>query len=344
MKQYKQASDIKVGVVGYGGAFNMGRSHLREMQLAGMVPRAVVEIDPQRLQVAEQDFPGIEKYASIEAMLEGSQVDLATIITPHNSHAPLALACLKAGRHVVCEKPMAITTQECDDMIAAARKSDVMLSAYHNRHWDGGIMRAVEEIRKNHLIGEIYRIDAHMGGYGQPGDWWRSSRTISGGILYDWGVHLLEYSFQLIDSELAEVSGYAKSGFWAHKTAWKHDAIEDESAAILRFKNGAWLNLSMTHLDSNPRPTWIEVFGTEGAYSWTGDDYTVIKHTGGVVRTEKGKNPKAEGQRYYENIAAHLTRGETLVISAEWSRRPIHAIDLAVQSAKQGKALPAKYA
>jgi len=57
----------------------------------------------------------------------------------------------------------------------------------------------------------------------------------------------------------------------------------------------------------------------------------------------RGRNPKGQGERYYENIAAHLTKGEKLVISAEWSRRPIHAIDMAVQSAKQGRSLPAKY-
>jgi scyllo-inositol 2-dehydrogenase (NADP+) len=226
-----------------------------------------------------------------------------------------------------------------DRMIAAAKKKDVMLSAYHNRHWDGGIMRAVEEIKKNNVIGDIYRIDAHMGQHGQPGDWWRTSRSISGGILYDWGVHLLEYSLQLVDSPLVEVGGYVKSGHWAHKTAWKHDTIEDEAAAILRFKNGVWLNLSFTHLDSNPRPSWMEVFGTEGAYSWSGDDYTLIKIANGVVRSEKGKNPKPEGHRYYENVALHLTKGEKLIITSKWARRPIHAIDLAVQSASKGRSL-----
>jgi predicted dehydrogenase len=344
MKKYKNASDIKVGVVGYGGAFNMGRAHLREMQSAGMRPHAVVEIDPLRLKAADQDFPGMEKYSSVDEMLKQSDVDLVTIITPHNSHAPLALQCMKARRHVVCEKPMAITTQECDAMIAASKKERVMLSAYHNRHWDGGILRAVEQIGTNGVIGEIYRINAHMGQHGQPSDWWRSSRSISGGILYDWGVHLLEYAFQLIESELVEVSGYVKSGHWSSKTAWKHDTIEDESAAMLRFKNGSWLHLSITHLDSNPRPSWIEVSGTEGTYFWTGDDYTLTKIADGITRLEKGKNPKNEGHRYYENIAAHLTKGEKLVISAEWARRPIHAIDLAVQSAKEGRSLAAKYA
>ena len=343
MKKYGSPGDINAAVVGYGGAYNMGRTHLQEMRDAGMTPRAVAEIDPSRLETAEKDFPGIEKYASVEEMLEKSEADLVAIITPHNSHAQLALKCLRAGRNVVCEKPMAITTEECDTMMAAAKENGVMLSAYHNRHWDGGIVRAVEEIKRKNVIGEIYRIDAHMGGHGQPGDTWRSSRTLAGGILYDWGVHLLEYSFQLITSRLVEVSGYAKWGYWAQKTAWKHDAIEDESAAVLRFEDGTWLTLTLTHIDSNPRPSWMEVFGTEGAYSWAGDEYTLIKHSGGVSRTEKGRNPKGESYRYYQNVAAHLTQGEKLTIDAEWSRRPIHAIDLAVQSAKQGRGLPAKY-
>ncbi len=127
---------LKAGVVGYGGAFNMGRAHLNEMKQAGMVPTAVAEIDPKRRDVARQDFPGIETYDSAAAMLRKSSVDVISLITPHNTHARLALQCLRAGRHVVCEKPMAITTGECDAMIAAARKAKVMLSAYHNRHWD----------------------------------------------------------------------------------------------------------------------------------------------------------------------------------------------------------------
>ena len=198
MKNYASPADIRVGVVGYGGAFNMGRQHLKQMQAAGMTPAAVVELDAARLEVATQDFPGIGTYATVEEMLANSDVDLVTLITPHNTHAPLALQCLRAGRHVVSEKPLAITLEEVDAMIAAATASDTMISAYHNRHWDGRILQAAELIKEQQVIGEIVRIECHMGSYGKPGDWWRTSRTISGGILYDWGVHLLEYSLQLM--------------------------------------------------------------------------------------------------------------------------------------------------
>ena len=73
MKRFKRAADIKVGVIGYGGAFNMGRAHLNEMKRAGMKPTAVADVDRSRLKVAEEDFPGIETYDSAEAMLKTAE-------------------------------------------------------------------------------------------------------------------------------------------------------------------------------------------------------------------------------------------------------------------------------
>jgi len=343
MKRFAKPGDIKVGVVGYGGAFNMGRAHLNEMQKAGMTPTAVAEIDPKRLEAATKDFPGIGTFASVEEMLRKSPVNLVTIITPHNTHAPLALKCLRAGRHTVCEKPLAITTAECDAMISAARRSDAVLSTYHNRHWDGCIMNAVKRIGAG-AVGEVFRIEAHMGAWAQPSDWWRTSQTISGGILYDWGVHLLEYSLQLVDSEIAEVSGFNHTGFWAPKTAWKKDTNEDEGFAVVRFRNGAWVTLSISQLDSNPKKGWLEITGTKGSYVFDGKIWEQTAHDaeGNTVVT-KGTNPASEGWRFYQNVADHLVKNARLVITPEWSRRPIHILDLACQSAKKGTALQAKY-
>ena len=343
MKKSKNASDIRVGVIGYGGAFNMGRGHLKEMEQAGMTPVAVCEVDAERLKVAETDFPGIQTYSTVAEMLRRSDVNLVTIITPHNTHAKLALQCLKAGRHVVCEKPLAITTAECDAMIAASKKSGVVLSTYHNRHWDGWILRAVEQIKEKKVIGDIYRVDARMGARALPGDWWRTSRTISGGILYDWGVHLLEYGLQLIDSEITEVSGFSKTGYWAPKTKWKKDTNEDEAEAVVRFRNGSWLTLNITSLDSNAKPGFLEITGTEGSYviEWSG--YTIHKRDGQNYSMEQGAHYPNAWEKFYGNIADHLTKGAKLVITPEWSRRPIHILDLAAESAKKGRTLAAKY-
>ena len=342
MGKFKKPADIKVGVIGYGGAFNMGRGHLQQMQAAGMVPTAVAEIDPKRLEVAETDFPGIQTYTSVAEMLKQSDVNLLAIITPHNTHADLAVQCLNAGRHVVTEKPFAITTAECDAMIAAAKESGVMVSTYHNRHWDGCALEAVRQIRSG-VIGDVFRVEAHMGGYNVPRDWWRTSKSISGGILYDWGVHLLEYSLQIIDSELAEVTGVAKTGFWAEQTPWKEDTNEDEGFGLVRFANGKWLTLRISSIDSNPSGRWLEITGTKGTYLFDHGTYEIVNHREGKTYVTRGANPPSEGQKFYDNIAAHLTDGTPLVITAEWARRPIHILDLMNQSARAGSAIKTAY-
>lgn len=343
MKRYASAADIKVGVIGYGSAFNMGRAHLNEMKQAGMTPVAIAEIDPERLKTAQQDFPGIATYPSVTTMLRKSDVELLAIITPHNTHAKLATQCLNAGRHVVCEKPLAITTAECDKMIAVARKNRVLLSTYHNRHWDGCILRAVDQLIDQKAIGEIVRIEAHMGAWGLPRDWWRSNRKISGGILYDWGVHLLEYTLQLMRADIVEVSGYAKTGVWAPKTVWKKDTNEDEAHAVIRYADGRWSSLCITQLDSKPKQGQLEITGTGGTYVMNGATWQCITHEGDITVSREGRNPPSEGWKFYQNIADHLTKKTKLVITPEWSRRPIHILDLAVRSARQGQALRARY-
>ena len=205
-------------------------------------------------------------------MLKKSDVNLLAIITPHNTHAQLAVQCLKAGRHVVCEKPFAITTAECDAMIDAACSSDVVLSTYHNRHWDGCILQAMKTIRSG-AIGEVFRVDAHMGGWGQPGDWWRTSKTISGGVLYDWGVHLLEYTLQIMNAEITEVSGFAKNGFWCDKAKWEKDTNEDEGFLTVRYANGAWSTLGISHLYSRPRRDGSRSSAPTARTTWTTSTY-----------------------------------------------------------------------
>ncbi len=341
------ANKIKVGVIGYGGQFNMARAHLLQMSEAGMAPTAVAEISSERLQAAAVDFPGIETYSSVSEMLKKSSVELLAIVTPHNTHFALALQCLKAGRHVICEKPMAVTTSECDKLIATAAQQKVLLSAYHNRHWDGCILRAMDVVRRGNL-GKIIRIDLRMGNYGKPRDWWRSRKSISGGIFYDWGVHLLEYALQVLqhqEDDLVEVTGYASQGYWSsHGHPYPKDANEDEAHANVRFHSGAHLHLVISSIDSNMKPGLMEITGEKGSYVLDGLNWEHhYMQANGALHVVRGKNPPSQPARFYQNINAHLTQGEKLIITPEWARLPVHILDLACQSAERGKALPVKY-
>lgn len=342
MRRYKNASDIKVGVIGYGSQYNMGKFHLEKMANVGMKPTVVVELDEQRLAVARKDFPGIETYTSVDQMLAKSKVDLVTIITPHHTHGELALKCLSAGRHVVCEKPMAVTTDECDAMINEAQKQQVVLTAYHNRHWDGCVLQAVKVIDSG-VIGEVSRVAAQMGVHKFPGDWWRSNKSISGGALYDWGVHFAEYALQMIDSQIVEVSGFSHWGHWASKSPWAKDANEDEATAVVRFANGVWLTITITYLDHYPKENLFEITGTEGTLLLTANRWKTVRIEGDKTVTNEGPNVPSDWPRYHQNLIEHLVKGKPLIITPEWSRRTIHILDLATRSAEKGVTLKAKY-
>lgn len=341
----RKRSDIRVGVIGYGGAFNMGREHLKAMQAAGMTPCAVAELDPKRLEVAGADFPGIGLFSDVASLLRRSDAALITVITPHSTHYPLGMQCLKAGRHVVLEKPMAITTAECDRMIKLSKSKGLLLSTYHNRHWDGWILQALELLRSGRL-GKLVRIELRMGQRAAPRDWWRSSRSLSGGILYDWGVHLIEYALQICESEVAEVSGFATEGFWVGQGShpYPKDANEDEARAIIRMASGVCVDLVITSLDVEPPRGILRIVGTQGShqFDWGGFETTVAGE-GGTRQTVRGPNRKDEWGHYYDNIAAHLAEKAPLIITPEWSRRTIHILDLAGRSARLGRTLRPTY-
>lgn len=345
--RYEKASKIGVAVIGYGATCEMGKKHLTCVQELGMTPTAVVDPDVNRLKVAQDDFPGISTYTQIDEMLANASVNMVIIITPHNTHRDIAMQCLEAGKHVVCEKPFAITTEECDELIDEANKRDLMVTTYHNRHWDGVIVEALKKIKEEKAIGNIVRLEAHAGRRpATVNDTWRNSKSMSGGIAYDWGVHFIEYSLQLIDANITEISGYSHKGYWAQQSKWKDDCVEDDCTIIVRFDNGVWLNLSISNIDSLPKGAdrgFIEVTGTEGTYIMEPNKERIIRMIDGEQVVENLEAPPNRWDKFYENVLAHLVKGDELVITPEWARRTIHILDLANQSAEQGRSMQPKY-
>lgn len=337
MARRRMKKPIKCAVVGYGAAFNMGKAHLNWMADTGAFqPAAVCDVDPARLKAAQQEFPGVATFTSLDSMLSKADVDLVTIITPHNSHARLAIKCLKAGKHVVVEKPMCITVREATAMIQAARKAGVMLSVFHNRRWDGDHM-AIMEVIQSGLIGEVFHLEAYGGGYGHPGKWWRADKRISGGAFYDWGAHFVDWVLRIIPERMTAVTGFF------HKRVWLDATNEDQVEAVIRFESGAVADVQLSHIAMAGKPRF-RILGTKGAIVDQNDGFlhvhTQVKgysaHTD--VRYKEGK-----WQEYYNNIAAHLLRGEPLAVTPESARRVIAVIETAEKSSKAGRSLPVPY-
>jgi scyllo-inositol 2-dehydrogenase (NADP+) len=331
---------IRGAVIGYGGAFNMGKGHLEWMQAAGIVPTAACDVDAARVEVAKTDFPGIHTYTSVEELLRDNDVNLVTLITPHNTHAPLAIQCLDAGKNVICEKPMCLTAQEATDMIAAAKRSGVMLSVFHNRRHDGDFLALKEAIVEKKLLGDVFSIQAGFAGYGHPGHWWRSNKDISGGAFYDWGAHFMDWILNLLPGQkVVSVFGLF------HKRVWQDVTNEDHVEAVVKFDSGAHANLSFSSISSLPLNRW-RIQGTEGAILDDGsvrDGMKLFRRVDGMTLQGELRNKSGNWNQYYKDIYAHLMEGKPLDVQPEQARRVIAILEAAEKSARSGRAETVPY-
>jgi len=334
----KEKPAVRCGVIGYGGAFNMGKAHADMMVKApGLEIVAVCDVDRSRTAAAKQDFPHVATFTSLKRMLAMDELDLVTLVTPHHIHAAQSVEASRAGKHVVTEKPMCITAKQATEMVQAAKKSGAMLSVFHNRRWDGDY-KALRKIVESGQIGEVFQVDVFSGGYGHPGWWWRSDKRISGGCLYDWGAHFVDWILNLVPSPVDSVTGFFQ------KLHWHGVTNEDHTVAIIRFTNGAMANLEQTHLAAAEKDRW-RVLGTKGAVRRGGRDdfWTVIRHDGAVRITSQVPFEKEDWLAYYMNVADHLVMDEELEVKGEEGRRVIGVIETAEKSSKQRKSLPVPY-
>lgn len=330
-----QGQKMRGGVIGYGGTCNMGKVHGDMMIRNGIEFAAVCDVNHERLEQAQSDYPGVSTYHSVADMLEKEELDLVTIITPHDSHAPLALQVLESGRHCIVEKPMAITLEQAKAMEAKAKETGLMLSVFHNRRWDGWYLEAQKLIAEGKL-GDVYRVELFWGDYISPASWgeWRADKEKSGGTLFDWGAHMTDWLLGLVPGKMKSIRGSKQNRVWNDFT------IDDQMCYSLYFENGAVGHVEISYISCQKKPL-IRIFGTKGALTHQSDNENILCATimENDQKTEYTVNCESSGFRYYENIAGHLMRGEKLLVTPEQTKRVIAVIDSAGKSAETGMEL-----
>jgi len=326
---------LNCGVLGYGPACNQGKGHVEWIGAnAGLRAVAVADIDPTRLPVARADYPGIRTFSSCDELLKMKDLDLVSVVIPHNVHAEFAIKCLRAGKHVVSEKPFCVTTDEATAMIRAARKAGRMLSAFQNRRWDGDYLAARDIVARG-LLGDIYHFECYDGGYRRPGFSWRSDKTIAGGQMYDWGAHFVDWTLRLFNKRVTQVTGFF------HKRHWNHVTIEDATQALIRFEGGEVADIQSSALAAVAKPKW-RLLGTLGGLvaNWA-DTMDLATYASGVrVEGKVPAKPTFGCKEYYSNIADHLLVGEPLEVRPEQAREAIAVIETAERSSAEGRSLP----
>jgi len=325
---------IGAAVVGYG----MGKLHANHIHANPEFElKAVCDLSLARTKQAKGEFPQIETYASMAAMLRRKDIHLVTVATPHNVHCKHVVQCLRAGKHTIVEKPMCITASEGDRMIAAARKAGRMLTVYQNRRLDGDYM-TIRDVVGQGLIGEVFQVDVFGGGYHKPNTTWRSDQKICGGALYDWGAHFVDWVLGLVPAKIVNVTGFV------HKLVWDFVSLEDQARVLIRFANGCVADITNSRIDMVGRERW-RVLGTRGGLTLGPDNTLKVRTRVDDYNAEFSVACKeTRWPDYYANIADHLLRGKALLVKPEESRRAIGVIESIARSSRLKKSIAVPYA
>ena len=234
---------LRMGVVGLG----MGQGHAQGYQShPGAELVALCDVDEARLQSVAAKMGVPEQYTDTRKMFRQAGLDAVSIAVPNKFHAPLTIAALQAGLHVLCEKPMATTVADAERMQEAARKArkNLMINfSFRFTEASGALKQQVDA----GVIGDIYfgRSVWHRR-RGMPGGWFTDKELAGGGPLIDLGVHRLDLALWLMGyPEPVAVSGSAYNVIAREKAKKekKTFTVEDLACGIVKFANGATLIL-----------------------------------------------------------------------------------------------------
>ncbi len=172
--------------------------------------------------LVHEAYPDVRCIADPHEAITQPDVDLVVVATPNDSHAPLAEAALRAGRHVVCDKPFTVTLDEARHVTAVARECDRRLSVFQNRRYDSDFLGVAQAVREGR-IGEIVELRSEIGRWRpQVRDRWRERAGPGAGLWYDLGPHLVDQALCLfglpdaVSGDLAVQRGDGQIDDWAH--------------------------------------------------------------------------------------------------------------------------------
>ena len=342
----------RVAMIGYGA---IGFEHGTAISnVPGLDYSLVCDRNEERLLTARQAFPGVRTSTDLQEVIGDPDIDCVIISTPPNTHATIALEMLRAGKHVVVEKPFCLTTREADELIALSQDVKRALTVYQCRRWDPDFL-AIQQVLQQGTIGPLFHVETFIGGYNHPCDHWHSDEEISGGVFYDWGSHYLDWILQLIPDPVVSVRGVS------HKRVWHDVTNADQSSVYLRFAGGQEAEFMHSDIAAIMKPKWY-ILGERGAIvgewrqetvktrRWSGDlieqrlapsealpELRVsIRERDGRIHEQHLMLPAMPAYAFHRNLANHLHADEPLAVQPEESRRNISVMEAAKRSAEHG--------
>ena len=339
----------RVAIIGYGV---MGGWHVKKIQAGGAAELAgIYDINPKMIEKAKSR--DIYVYSSLEELLADESVEIVTIATPNHLHKPLAIQALRAGKNVISEKPVTLCSKDLQEIIDVANECGKLFTVHQNRRFDGEFIM-IKELYDSGKLGDIFGIRSSLyGSHGIPNDW-RTQKEFGGGMLYDWGVHLIDEMLYLVgDLEIKSV--------YCQFENITNDEVDDGFKLDINFENGmvGRIEVGTNHFISLPMfymtgtngtalvPDWHTNCRVVACTNWDPGDITPVITSAGVSRTMAPRNedtiteyeiqlPASDVHDYYRNFIKAVDGEEEQFVTHEQMMRVIKVIEAAFKSGELG--------
>ena len=351
--------DIRVGVVGYGLAGRVFHcpfiAAVPGLQLSGIVQRTGDS--------AALAWPSATIHRSLDDLL-ASDVDLVVVATPNSDHAPMTMAALNAGKHVVVDKPMAGSWQQALAMESLAKKHGLMLAAFHCSRWHGDFL-TLQSVLQHNALGRLVTIEAKMDRY-KPSlrdSKWKEEESPQNGILMDLGPHMVDQMVALLGRPLSVIADVRRN-----RSGSKIADSFDLGMDFLHEDTPVSVRLQATLIAASAGPRFV-AHGTHGTFEKRGiDQQQGLLEAGGQVpsldeaevwwqeeeafwgeltsadpsvpsQVTKQRIPtiSSDYRGYYANIRDVLRGDAELAVTARDGARTVRLLELALQSSEEGR-------
>lgn len=343
---------INAVVVGYGGMGGYHAENLQKFEKFNLL--GIYDIKEQRRKVAEER--GIYAYPSFEAVLADERVELVVCAAYNDCHKDIVIRALKAGKNAISEKPVTLCSADLEEMIAVANETGKLFTVHQNRRWDNDY-RTIKNIYDTNDLGHVFSIDSRVyGSRGIPGDW-RREKEHGGGMVLDWGVHLLDQILMLNE-------GKKLLSVYATQTNVTNDEVDDGFRAVLKFENGPECLVEVYTNNFIDAPRWymcgengtaiIENWDLDGKIvkvkDWDKIDAVPIQAGAGITKTMAPrtdetikefplKKIKVQWSDYYDNIYDVIRCGAKPLITHNQQRRLMKLMEAVFASIKDNKVI-----
>ncbi len=341
---------IGVVVVGYGG---MGGFHVNELlEMDKFELLGIYDIKEERRKAAEEK--GIHAYGSFEEVLADERVELITCAAYNDCHKEIVIKALEAGKNVISEKPVTLCSADLEEMIAAAEKSGKLFTVHQNRRWDNDY-RTIKNIYDKNELGKVHQIDSRVyGSRGIPGDW-RSEKEHGGGMVLDWGVHLLDQILMLNEHKRL-------TSVYATLTHVTNEEVDDGFRAVLKFEDGPeclvevftnnFIEPSRWYMTGENGTALVESWELEGKIvkikDWEKIDAVPIRAGAGITKTMAPRTDETikefplekiqvRWSEYYDNIYDVIRNGAAPIVTLDQQRRLMKLMEAVFESAAKNQ-------